>query len=759
MAAIPVARQPTGNAAGKSVRLRDTELAVEGMSCASCAVRVQRALAGQAGVDEASVNFASGHVRVVYDAEQTSVDDLAQAVGRVGYRVAPAQAERADGDEANLRERRAWLWRVALATPLAGVVLVLGWAAADDPWARWASLALTVPVQFVAGWPFLRGAAERARALGANMDTLIAIGTLAAFCYSAYEVLAGGDLYFDTAAVIVALILLGRYLEARARGAASGAIRKLLELRTKAARVVVDGRERTVAVEQVRVGDQVRVRAGERIPVDGRVVAGGAAVDESMLTGESAPVEKAEGDGVAGATLNINGALTVRATAVGADTALARIVRLLEQAQSGKASVERLADRVSGVFVPTVIVIAVLTLFAWWLLGGDPTGGLIAAVAVLIIACPCALGLATPTAIMVGTGRGAELGLLINGPEILERSRRIDTVVFDKTGTLTRGELSVTDVRVAAGEQRDEVLDVAAAVEASSAHPIARAIAGADGAFRPEVSGFAERAGHGVEARLGGRQAVVGARRLIVDRGVELPADLEHATAELEKAGRTVVLVAWDGRVRGAIGVADTPKPEARAVVDELNRIGLQVALLTGDNARTAETVATELGIERVLSEVLPEHKVAEIRGLQEQGRVVAMVGDGINDAPAFAQADLGVAIGTGTDVAIEAADITLMSGDLEGVIDALRLARRTYRHIVQNLGWAFAYNTAAIPLAAAGMLNPVIAAAAMALSSVSVVANSLRLRRFRRATTAPTASGSLQASTGAAARRRAAWA
>jgi copper-transporting P-type ATPase V len=757
MAATPVAGQPTGKAAGNSVRLRQTGLSVEGMSCASCAGRVQRALGDQPGVGDATVNFASGQAQVVYDSAQTSFDDLTRAVERIGYRVRPARAEKADGDDAQRREQRAWLWRVALAAPLAVVVLVLGWAAADDPWARWASLALTVPIQFVAGWPFLRGAAERARTRGANMDTLIAVGTLAAFCFSAYEVFAGGDLYFDTAAVIVALIVIGRYLEARARGAAAGAIRKLLELRTTEARVVVDGQERTVAVEQVRVGDQLRVRAGERIPVDGRVVGGSAAVDESMLTGESAPVEKAEGDQVAAATINIDGALIVRATAVGADTALARIIRLLQQAQRGKASVERLADRVSGVFVPVVLVIAVLTFLAWWLLGADATGGLIAAVAVLIIACPCALGLATPTAIMVGTGRGAELGLLINGPEILERSRRIDTVVFDKTGTLTRGEMTVTDVRAAGGQQRDEVLAVAAAVEAGSAHPIAEAIAAANGGSAAEVSGFAELAGHGVEGRLRGRRAVVGGRLWIVDRGVELPTDVDRASAELQSAGRTVVLVAWDGRVRGVIGVADTPKPEARAVVDRLHRMGLQVALLTGDNARTGDAVAAELGIERVLSEVLPEDKVAEIRGLQEEGRVVAMVGDGINDAPALAQADLGVAIGTGTDVAIEAADITLMSGDLEGVIDALRLARRSYRHIVQNLGWAFAYNLAAIPLAAAGVLNPVIAAAAMALSSVSVVANSLRLRRFRRATTASTTTRSPKAATAAPARRRAA--
>jgi copper-transporting P-type ATPase V len=683
-------------------------------------------------VGEASVNFATERAHVVYDPVQTSVDDLAGAVDRIGYHLVPTEAAAQEGEDANRREQRAWLWRVALAVPLAAVVLVLGWAAADEALARWTSFALTVPVQFVAGWPFLRVAAERARALSANMDTLIAVGTLAAFLYSTYELFAGGDLYFDTAALIVTFILLGRYLEARARGRASSAIQRLLELGAKEARIVVDGEERTVPVEQVRVGDLVRVRAGEKVPVDGKVVAGAAAVDESMLTGESVPVEKADGDEVAGATLNTNGVLTVRASAVGTDTALAQIVRLVEQAQSGKAPVERLADRVSGVVVPVVLVIATLTFLAWWLIGADAIDGLIAAVAVLIIACPCALGLATPTAIMVGTGRGAQLGVLIKGPEILERSRRIDTVVFDKTGTLTRGQMNVTDVRVAEGEQREAVLPLAAAVEAGSEHPVGRAIVAAtEGRTLPEAGGFADVAGRGVEARVEGRKVLVGRRKLIVDRSAELPADVERAAAELESAGRTAVLVAWDGRVRGAIGVADTPKSHARAVVDGLHHSGLQVALLTGDNARTAEAIAAELGIDRVLAEVLPEDKVEEVRRLQQEGRVGAMVGDGINDAPALVQADLGIAIGTGTDVAIEASDITLISGELEGVLDAIRLSRRTYRHILQNLGWAFGYNTAAIPLAAAGLLSPVIAGAAMAFSSVSVVANSLRLRAF----------------------------
>ncbi|HYR61571.1 MAG TPA: copper-translocating P-type ATPase, partial [Actinomycetota bacterium] len=531
-------------------------------------------------------------------------------------------------------------------------------------------------------------------------------------------------------------ILLGRYFEAKARGRASSAIKKLLELGAREARLINDGTERLVPVEQVRVGDLVRVRPGEKIPVDGEVAAGSSAVDESMLTGESVPVDKREGDKVAGATINTNGVLTIRATAVGRDTALAQIVRLVQEAQGSKAPVQRLADRISGVFVPVVLAIAALTFAGWWLLAGNPGRGLIAAVAVLIIACPCSLGLATPTAIMVGTGRGADLGVLIKGGEVLEGSRRIQIIVFDKTGTLTRGKMSLTDVQAAPGQGPEELVRLAGAVEASSEHPIARAVvagAGARGAGLPEADQFSSLAGHGVRAAVEGRTVWVGRRKLMAEQGLLLEEELERCALELESAGKTAVFAGWDGRVRGVLGVADTVKDGAAGVIRELKAMGVEVAMITGDNVRTATAVASELGIDRVLAEVLPQDKAAEVRSLQSQGKVVAMVGDGINDAPALVQADLGIAIGTGTDVAIESSDVTLMSGDLEGVVTAIRLSRRTLRIIYQNLGWAFGYNTAAIPLAALGLLNPIIAGGAMAFSSVSVVGNSLRLRGFRR--------------------------
>ncbi len=713
----------------------ELDLDVSGMTCGTCAARVEKVLGRQSGVSTASVNFASHRARVAYDPQAVDVSDLQAAVDKIGYQVTPAAAEPAE--DHHEREQRRWLQRIALAWPLGLAVLAVSMAFGEASWARWTAFALTVPVQFVAGWPFLRAAAERARALATNMDTLIAMGTLTAFSFSTYELFGGGHIYFDTAAMIIAFILLGKYFEARATGRASSAIRKLLELGAKEARVLVDGEETLVPVDRVQVGEEVRVRPGEKIPVDGEVVSGSAAVDESMLTGESVPAEKTPGDTVAGATIDTNGALTVRATAVGSETALAQIARLVEEAQGTKAPVQRLADRVSSIFVPIVIGVAALTFAGWWLIGGSAMTGLVAAVAVLIIACPCSLGLATPAAIMVGTGRGADMGVLVKGGEVLENSKRVQTVVFDKTGTITRGEVTLTDVWPTGGQDPDELVRRTAAVEANSEHPVGAAIvAGARlrGAYAGEAREFQALAGHGVRGDVDGTTVYVGRRKLMADHGLDLPEELDGQARDLEAGGRTAVFAGWDGRVRGVLGVADTLKDGAADTVARLHDMGLEVAMITGDNARTAEAIAREVGIDRVLADVLPADKVTEVRRLQDpQGaaRVVAMVGDGINDAPALAQADLGIAIGTGTDVAIESSDITLMSGDLDGVLHALTLSRRTLRTIYQNLGWAFGYNTAAIPIAAAALLNPIFAAAAMAFSSVSVVTNSLRLRRL----------------------------
>ncbi len=729
---------PEVAAPGQRSDATEYEFGVTGMTCGSCAARVQRTLSRVDGVRNAAVNLATERATVVVDPERARIDDLVEAVERTGYGLVSLYDSDSAAPEAELAMQRMWLRRVAVAAPLALAVLVLSMAFMDQPWARWSAFVLTVPVQFWAGWPFLHQAAVRARAHTANMDTLIALGTLAAFFFSAWRVAFGdrhAEHYFDTAALIVTFLLLGRYFEARAKGRASSAIRALLELGAKEARVLIDGEERTVPVQAVHAGDLVRVRPGEKIPVDGVVIDGASAVDESMLTGESLPVDKEPGDTVAGATLNTQGVLTLRATAVGAESALAQIVQLVEEAQGTKAPVERLADRIAGVFVPAVLAIAALTFGAWTAVG-DAQAGLVAAVAVLIIACPCALGLATPTAIMVGTGRGAATGVLIKGGAVLERSKHVDTVVFDKTGTLTRGEARLTDVVPSAGEQSDDVLRHAAAAEEPSEHPLGRAIvvcARERGLALLPANEFAAVTGHGVRAEIGGTPVLVGRRQLLHDAGAKLPDDLDAALERLEGEGKTAMLVAWDGSARGVIAVADTLKDDASSVVAELHAMGIEVAMITGDNRRTAAAIASAVGIDRVLSEVLPKDKVLEIRRLQEAGHVVAMVGDGINDAPALVQADLGMAIGTGTDVAIESSDITLLSGDLHGVPTALRLARRTFRTILQNLGWAFAYNIALIPAAALGLLNPILAGAAMAFSSVSVVGNSLRLYRFGR--------------------------
>jgi copper-transporting P-type ATPase V len=724
----------TNTTAGEAV-LSEIDVGVEGMTCGSCAARVEKVLARHDGVAEASVNFATGKAHVAFDPGVVDVDALTAAVDRIGYGLtAPDRADAHAEEEAEAQA--GWFRRVLIAWPLGLVVLGLSLTVMDREWARWTIAALTVPVQFFVGWPFLATAVERAKARTANMDTLIAMGTLAAFSFSSVRLFTGGDLYFDTAALIIAFLVLGRFFEARAKQRASGAIRALLELGVKEATVIVDGTERTVPIDQVQVGDLLRVRPGEKIPVDGEVTDGASAVDESMLTGESVPVDKATGDRVAGATVNTQGALTIRATAVGSDTALAQMVRLVEQAQTSKAPVQRLADRISAVFVPVVMAIAAVTFAVWWLAVGEPVDGVVAAVAVLIVACPCALGLATPTAIMVGTGRGASMGVLIKGAEVLESSKRIDTVIFDKTGTLTKGEMSLTDVQAASDVDDAELLAVTAAVEAASEHPIGRAVVDAArdrDLTLPEVTEFTSVTGHGVRAAVDGRSVSVGRRKLMAEDGLTIAGALEDAADRLETEGKTAIFAGWDGQVRGVLAVADTVKDDARAAIAALRELDVSVVMITGDNQRTAEAIAEQVGIDRVLAEVLPADKSAEVERLQGEGRVVAMVGDGINDAPALVQADLGVAIGTGTDVAIESSDITLLADDLTGVATAIRLSRRTFRTILQNLGWAFGYNTAAIPLAALGLLNPIIAGAAMAFSSVSVVLNSIRLYRFSR--------------------------
>jgi cation-transporting ATPase V len=729
-------RRPTagpGNQAGTRER---AELAIQGMTCASCASRIERVVGRNPSVSEIQVSFATGRATVAYNPAATTLVALCKSIEALGYRAGLARTTAPDAEEHDAHEtarERMWGRRVLVSWPLGLTVMVLGFTFMDAGWARWTMFGLTLPVQLWAGWPFLKAAAVRALRLMASMDTLIAIGTSAAFGYSTYALLTGGAVYFDTAALIIAFLSLGRYFEVKARKRASGAIRKLLELGAKEAYVIVGGRERLVPVDQVRVGDLVKVYPGDKIPVDGIVVGGLSAVDESMLTGESVPSEKHPGDRVVGATLNTHGVLTVRATGVGRDTALSHIVRLVQDAQSSKASVQGLADRVAAVFVPIVIVIAVAAFLGWWLAAGDLVGGLRAAIAVLIIACPCSLGLATPMAIMVGTGRGAEMGVLVKGGEVLEAVRRIRTIAFDKTGTLTKGEMALTEIVTAGGRDAREILRYAGALEANSEHPIGRAIASAAkrrGYRFPSVRGFAVIPGQGVRGVADGVEVCVGRHRTMVERGLVVPGFLERRAAEMERQGRTAVYAGWDGHVHGVLAVADTVKDNAAQVVGALHEMDLSVAMITGDNDQTASAIAGQVGVDQVMSEVLPEDKTAEVQRLQGDDQVVAMVGDGVNDAPALVRADVGIAIGTGTDVAIESSDITLLSGDLTGVITAIGLSRRTMRVVFQNLGWAFGYNAAALPLAALGLLNPVVAGATMAFSSVSVVTNSLRLRR-----------------------------
>jgi len=736
------------------------DLMLEGIVCASCVQKVERALLGLRGVVKASVNLATGRVRAEYLPSETSLDEIKRTIEETGYRVLDIPGEREKGDvEQALRKKEAQKLKARFISGLIlAVIIFLGSMRHWFPWVPgflrnfFVLWLLATPVQFLIGWPFLKGAWASFRRRNADMNTLIAVGTLAAYFYSAAATLfpsffekAGirREVYFDTSAFIIALILFGRWLEARAKGRASEAIKKLAGLQPRLARVLREGGEVDIPVEELRVGDMVVVRPGERIPVDGVVEEGRSSVDESMITGESLPVRKAAGDEVIGATLNKTGSFRFRATKVGKDTALAQIIRLVEDAQGSKAPIQRLADVIAGYFVPVVISIAIATFIVWFDFGPSPemTFALLNFVAVLIIACPCALGLATPTAVMVGTGKGAENGILIKGGESLETVHKVDTIVFDKTGTLTKGEPEVTDIISVGSFQENNVLALAAAAEKRSEHPLGEAIlkkTQEKGLSLDEAAEFQAIEGQGIEARVGGKKVAIGNARLMTGLGVDF-SFWKNRTEALSDDGKTVMFVAVDGNAAGIIAVADVLKDHSVEAVTRLKELGLEVIMLTGDHMKTAEAIGRKAGISRVISEVLPGDKVGEIKEIQKSGRRVAMVGDGINDAPALAQADVGLAIGTGTDVAMEASDITLIGGDLQAVASAITLSRKTIRVIKQNLFWAFFYNVVGIPVAAGALypffgllLNPIVASAAMAFSSVSVVSNSLRLRRAK---------------------------
>jgi Cu+-exporting ATPase len=738
-------------------------LPVQGMSCASCVNRVQKGLSDVPGVVQAEVNFATEKATVEYIRGQVTVADLSRAVEAIGYKLLVAEEGEPVDTEEEARKaefgrlKAKFITGVSLVIPL---FILVYWdqMGLSRLWAMSKQtnfilqLIIETPIQFWVGWQFYRGAWLTAKHKTSDMNTLIAVGTSAAYLYSVLVIFfprifsaqgLAAEVYFDTAGAIVVLILMGRLLEARARGRTSEAIKKLIGLQAKTAKVVRNGQETEIPVEEVRIGDRVIVRPGEKIPVDGVVLEGHSGVDESMVTGESIPVEKKAGDQVIGSTINKTGTFHFNATKVGRETMLAQIIKMVEQAQGSKPPIARLADVIASYFVPAVIGIATLTFVIWYFFGPTPalTYAVLNFVAVMIIACPCALGLATPTSIMVGTGKGAEHGILIRGGEALETAHKLNTIVLDKTGTITRGEPSVTDVLEARGDNPDEVLRLAASAERGSEHPLGEAIVKKAKEAELELAtptDFDAIPGFGIQAAIAGKRVLLGNIKLMKDRGVSLDG-MERRAEDLSNEGKTPMFVAVDGSLAGIIAVADTVKENSKTAIAALHRLGLEVVMLTGDNRRTADAIAREIGVDRVLAEVLPEQKANEIKKLQAEGRKVAMVGDGINDAPALSQADVGLAIGTGTDVAMESADITLISGDLRGVVTAIALSKATIRNIKENLFWAFAYNTVLIPVAAGVLfpffgilLNPIFAAAAMGLSSVTVVSNALRLKRFR---------------------------
>ena len=742
-------------------------LPVEGMTCASCVARVEKTLKKIDGVEIANVNLATEAVALSFDSTKTSLDVLAKAVESSGYQLVlpqkpsecilvqtmrPSEGSVENHQEKSYRQlKHEFLFSLILAIPimLINMLSMTAWFMSHIPLSmdevNKLLLILTTPVMIVSGKRFFWPAWKLAQHFAADMNTLVSFGTGAAYLYSATVVLfpqwfpAGtnlNDVYFDSAAVIITLILMGRMLEARAKHKASDSIKLLLGLQPKAARIIKDNTEFEIPIAYVAVGDVLIMRPGERIPVDGVILKGNSSVDESMVSGESIPVEKTIGDKVIGGTINRNGSFEFRAAAVGSDTVVAHIAKLVEEAQGSKAPIQHLADKIASIFVPVVIVIALAAFGVWYLvISVGFAAALMNAIAVLVIACPCALGLATPTAIMVGTGRGASLGVLIKNAESLERAHKIDTIVFDKTGTITSGTPSVTDIQGFNGADEQTVLRIAASLENKSEHPLGTAIvqeAKKRSLVLDETDSFQSQTGFGVEASVNGRKVIVGSEKMMRDASINFTPASEDAIIRFSEQGKTPILVAADGKLIGIIAVADTLRPDSNKTVAELKEMGFDLVLLTGDNSRTAHAIAAQAGISRVFAEVLPQEKAAKIQELQSQGKIVAMVGDGMNDAPSLAQADVGIAVGSGTDIAMETADITLMKSDLKGVLRAIRLSRQTMRTIKQNLFWAFVYNSIGIPLAALGMLNPMFAAGAMALSSVSVVTNSLRLRRVR---------------------------